>query len=141
MSAATFVDELIEALGADNVIAGKDIGTRRVCDWSGTPGAQPIAILRPRNTAEVSQALAFCHAHGQPVVTQGGLTGLAGGANLRGGEVALSLERMNAIEEIDVVSGTGSQCRRAPCCRRYRKRPMWPVSCSRSTLARAAVAP
>ena len=106
MSSATFVDRLIEALGADNVIAGKDIGTRRVCDWSGTPGAQPIAILRPRNTGEVSRALAFCHAHGQPVVTQGGLTGLAGGANLRGGEVALSLERMNALEEIDVVSGT-----------------------------------
>ena len=39
-------------------------------------------------------------------MTQGGLTGLAGGACLVGGEVALSLERMRGIEQIDSVSAT-----------------------------------
>src|SRR5690606_15601281 len=42
----------------------------------------------------------------QPVVTQGGLTGLAGGAHPDGGEIALSLERMTGIEEADASSGT-----------------------------------
>jgi FAD/FMN-containing dehydrogenase len=101
-----FAYQLIEALGEDMVIAQSELGTRRVRDWSGTPGAEPVAVLRPRTTQDVARAIAFCHAHGQAVVPQGGLTGLAGGANLHGGEVALSLERMTAIEEIDVISGT-----------------------------------
>jgi FAD/FMN-containing dehydrogenase len=48
----------------------------------------------------------ICHAHRQPVVTQGGLTGLTGGACLHGGEIALSLELMHGIVSIDAVSGT-----------------------------------
>ena len=40
------------------------------------------------------------------VVTQGGLTGLAGGAHPQAGEIALSLERMSGIEEIDPASAT-----------------------------------
>jgi len=39
-------------------------------------------------------------------VTQGGLTGLAGGAHPQAGEIALSLERMSGIEEIDPASAT-----------------------------------
>jgi len=100
------VEQLLDALGPDLVTPGVALGTRRHRDWSGMPGAEPVALIRPRSTADVSRALALCHRLGQPVVTQGGLTGLAGGANLQGGEIALSLERMNAIEEVDVVSGT-----------------------------------
>jgi FAD/FMN-containing dehydrogenase len=81
-------------------------GSRQVVDWSGLPGATPRAIIRPRNTDEVAAALRVCHLYHQPVVTQGGLTGLVGGANLRDGDVALSLERMNRIVEIDRTSGT-----------------------------------
>ncbi|MGI4855717.1 MAG: FAD-binding oxidoreductase [Janthinobacterium lividum] len=100
------VAELLAALGPDVVTPASDFGSRRLLDWSGMRGATPIALLRPRSTQQVSEALAVCHALGQSVVTQGGLTGLAGGANAQGGEVALSLERMHAIEEIDTVSGT-----------------------------------
>ena len=39
-------------------------------------------------------------------MTQGGLTGLAGGAHPQAGEIALSLERMSGIEEIDPASAT-----------------------------------
>ncbi|OTP67882.1 FAD-binding oxidoreductase [Caballeronia sordidicola] len=105
-SSGTFGERLVAELGVDLVTLAADLGTRRVRDWSGTPGAEPVALIRPRTTQDVSRALAFCHANRQAIVTQGGLTGLAGGANLLGGEVALSLERMSAIEEIDPVSGT-----------------------------------
>ncbi|SAK76846.1 FAD-binding oxidoreductase [Caballeronia ptereochthonis] len=97
---------LREALGAQVVTLPEEFGERRVEDWSGLPGATPLAIIRPRTTEEVAEALAICSKHRQGVVTQGGLTGLVGGANLLGGEVALSLERMNRIVEIDEVSAT-----------------------------------
>jgi FAD/FMN-containing dehydrogenase len=103
---AAFAQALIARFGAEEVGAVDTFGTRRFRDWSDTDGAIPIALLRPRTVDVLSRMLAFCHAHGQAVVTQGGLSGLAGGANLLGGEVALSLERMQAIEEIDAVSGT-----------------------------------
>ncbi|WP_321858841.1 FAD-binding oxidoreductase [Paraburkholderia tropica] len=97
---------LREALGAAVVSLPADFAGRRHADSSRMPCAEPIALVRPRTTEQVSKALSICHAHHQPVVTQGGLTGLAGGACMLGGEVALSLELMNAIEEIDPVSAT-----------------------------------
>jgi FAD/FMN-containing dehydrogenase len=106
MAASEAVMALREALGAQVVALPDEFGERRVADWSGLPGATPLAIIRPRNTDEVAQALAICSKHRQPIVTQGGLTGLVGGANLLGGEVSLSLERMNRIVEIDDISAT-----------------------------------
>jgi FAD/FMN-containing dehydrogenase len=50
--------------------------------------------------------MALCHQHDQPVVIQGGLTGLAGGATPQSGEIAISLERMNGIEELDATAMT-----------------------------------
>jgi FAD/FMN-containing dehydrogenase len=106
MTASDAINALRNTLGAEIVALPEEFGDKRVVDWSGLPGAMPLALLRPRNTEEVAQALAICTRYRQPVVTQGGLTGLVGGANLRGDEVALSLERMNRIVEIDTVSAT-----------------------------------
>ncbi len=49
----------------------------------------------------VSLAIATCHKARLPFVPQGGLTGLCGGAAPEPGWVAISLERMVGIEEID----------------------------------------
>jgi FAD/FMN-containing dehydrogenase len=106
MQQGDVIEALLAALGADVVTLPEQFGTRQVVDWSGLPGATPRAIIRPRNTEEVAAALSICNQYRQPVVTQGGLTGLVGGANLRDGELALSLERMNHIVEIDRTSGT-----------------------------------
>ncbi|MBM2766309.1 FAD-binding oxidoreductase [Burkholderia anthina] len=103
---AGVIDVLREALGTDVVSLPAEFSGRRHADSSRMPCAEPVALLRPRTTEQVATALRICHEHGQPVVTQGGLSGLAGGACLLGGEVALSLELMNAIEEIDPVSAT-----------------------------------
>ena len=100
------VTALREALGPRIVALPHEFAGRRHADASRMPCAEPIALVRPAATDEVATALRICHAHRQPVVTQGGLTGLAGGACLLGGEVALSLERMRGIEQIDPVSAT-----------------------------------
>ncbi|MCP8937950.1 FAD-binding oxidoreductase [Alsobacter sp. SYSU M60028] len=100
------VQELLATLGPDLVKVGDDIPQRNWADQVGLEPQRPLALLLPRSTDDVSKALAICHRHRQPVVTQGGMTGLAGGAHPGEGEVALSLERMNGIEEVDAASGT-----------------------------------
>lgn len=104
MSQEQFVKDLQQALGAEVVLVGDAVEARYHTDWSGTPPMAPWALVRPRSTEEVSTALRLCHAHRVPVVPQGGLTGLAGGAVPVQGCVALSLERMHAIEDINARS-------------------------------------
>ena len=97
---------LLEALGPTVVQLPDAFEGRKFADWSRTPSAEAAALVRPRGTCEVVQVMTICNAYGQPVVTQGGLSGLAGGACLLGGEIALSLERMQGVEFIDPVSAT-----------------------------------
>ena len=102
----TVIDELIKDLGAGQVMVGSDIPARNSADASGLTPTPPQAVVLPRTTKDVSAALRICHSHGQPIVTQGGLTGLAGGAHPKDGEVAISLERMTGIEEVDLGAAT-----------------------------------
>ena len=92
---------LEEQLGPRGFMLGAQTDERYLVDIKGTRGAMPLAVLRPASTAEVSRALALCHAAGIPVVTQGGRTGLVQSHVPCEGEVVLSMERMNAIETID----------------------------------------
>jgi FAD/FMN-containing dehydrogenase len=66
----------------------------------------PDVILKPSSTAEVSEILKICSAAGQSIVPIGGKSGLANGHHQTDGELGLSLERMNAIEEIDTDNRT-----------------------------------
>jgi FAD/FMN-containing dehydrogenase len=96
--------ELKSFLGDAGVLEGERAAeATRGNHWSrlGAPGA----VLRPSSTAEVSRILALCHAASQAVVPWGGKTGLVEGANADGA-FAVSLERMNRIEEIDPAGGT-----------------------------------
>ena len=98
---ARILDCPANRLGVDVVLTGDAIEARYHTDWSGTPPVQPLALVRPRTTEEVSAALRLCHEHRVAVVPQGGLTGLAGAAVPVEGCVAISMERMNAIEDIN----------------------------------------
>lgn len=98
--------ELRAALGADGLETGSAIGARHGVDQTGIDPMLPLAVAKPRSTAEVAAVLRLCHAAGQPVVPQGGLTGLAGGATPSRGAIALSLERMRGIEELDPAAAT-----------------------------------
>jgi FAD/FMN-containing dehydrogenase len=97
---------LRDALGGDAVRVGEQIGERSMTDWTRHEPTRAAALLLPRTTEQVSQALAICHAAHQPVVPQGGMTGLAGGAIPRATDIALSLERMTGVEEIDPAAAT-----------------------------------
>jgi FAD/FMN-containing dehydrogenase len=92
------LDALNSALGADAVVAGAAAQDLAHGVW-GSLGA-PLAVLRPRSTEQVSAILRLASAAGQAVTAWGGRTGLVDGA-WADGALALSLERMSAIEEID----------------------------------------
>jgi FAD/FMN-containing dehydrogenase len=100
--------QLRDALGDAQVLTGTAISQRHYSDWTGHAPACPAALLLPRTTEQVSAALRICNAAQQPVVPQGGMTGLAGGAIPRPTDIALSLERLRGIEEIDAAAATVS---------------------------------
>src|ERR687893_1415947 len=73
-------------------------------DWARDPAAgTPVAVVRPRDAAEVQQAVRWAAAHGVPVVPRGAGSGLSGGSSAVDGGIVLSLERMRSVE-IDVAT-------------------------------------
>jgi FAD/FMN-containing dehydrogenase len=105
----TTMNALIESIrnivGPTGVLTGEDVAGRSD-SWPPMGGCQALAIIRPANTAEVSEVLKICHQQGQAVVTHGGMTGLVGGTKAGPDEIALSLERMNSMGPVDKVNRT-----------------------------------
>lgn len=101
------IASLRNALGDENVFLDDTLAQRAISYWDNAP-TTARALLKPRTTQQVSEALTICHQYGQPVVTHGGLTGCVAGAVASPDEVIISLERMNAIEEIDPQGGTAT---------------------------------
>lgn len=100
------LEQLRGALGREAVLEGAAALEAR--DAAQTHGLAvnlgvPLAVLRPRSTDEVARVLQMAHAAAQAVVPWGGCTGLVDGASADGA-LALSLERMSAIEDIDEIN-------------------------------------
>lgn len=99
------LDKLEQITGAQGLVVGDDLRARAESSMSIQPH-NAIALVRPKTTEELSGVMALCHEHGQAVVVQGGLTGLVDGGLAGENELAISLERMNAIETVDVAGRT-----------------------------------
>ena len=97
---SALLNQLAEIVGDGGLLFGEALAERLV------PHGHPLAIVRPRTTEEVSKVLKACSDVGQPVIPYGGLTGLVEATASNATEVAISLERMNHIEEIDSASRT-----------------------------------
>jgi glycolate oxidase len=70
-------------------------------DESLEPPHTPEVILYPMSTGEISAVMKLASTYNIPVTPQGSRTGLSGGAHPIYGGIALSLERMTKIVEID----------------------------------------
>jgi len=95
-----FVDALVSIAGTDGILRDGDVQGRSA-GMLRPDTLQANLLVRPKTTAQVAAILKLCNDTRQPVVTQGGLTGLVHGADAAPDELILSLERMNAIEEVD----------------------------------------
>ncbi|CAG4912923.1 FAD-binding oxidoreductase [Paraburkholderia saeva] len=105
---AATLNALREAIGDDAVRTGDAIGERSMTDYTRHAPMRPAALLLPRTTQEVARAMMICNDAHQSVVPQGGMTGLAGGAVPRATDIAIALDRMSGVEDIDVASATMS---------------------------------
>jgi FAD/FMN-containing dehydrogenase len=99
------ITRLKQTLGEGGVLTGDEVSGRGT-GWLSRRNMQAAAIVRPRNTGEVSEVLRVCHHAGQPLVPHGGLTGLVEGTHTGSEEIALSLELMDAIEDLDADGAT-----------------------------------
>jgi len=105
---AGLLESLRAIVGAGHVLAhgAETEGYER--DWRGQYPGRALAVVRPASTAEVSAVVRACAKCGAAIVPQGGNTGLVGGStpDSSGGEVVLSLRRMNRVRRVDPVDDT-----------------------------------
>lgn len=97
--------QLIDRFGKDSVWTGADLDGRGSSYLEAAP-LKAMALLRPGSTQEVAEMLRLCSAANQSVVPQGGLTNLVYSTRTCETDIALSLERMHQVEEIDRLGGT-----------------------------------
>ena len=95
--------QLQSILGSAGWLEGDDVLARPAS--VARPGTlQTRYLARPDSTAQVSAVLKACHAAGQVVVPQGGISGLVRGADTQPDVLVLSTERMRRIEERHGIS-------------------------------------
>lgn len=98
------LDDLRAAVGAEHVLVDADLTRSYENDWTGRFSGRAGCVVRPASTEQVSDVLRVCSSAGVPVVVQGGNTGLVGGGIPAGGEVLLSLTRLDELGEVDVAA-------------------------------------
>ena len=105
MTPDALVASLREIVGEHHCLTDPDLRASYETDWTRRFHGEALAVVRPSSADEVSRVMAACNAAAVGVVPQGGNTGLVGGSVPRGGEVVLSLLRLNKVEDVDRVSG------------------------------------
>lgn len=100
---ADVLDRIRAAVGPAGLLTDDGDMAPYLAEWRGRfKGASP-AVVRPASTEEVAEVVRICRAAQIPLVPQGGNTSLVGGSipYEDGGEIVLSLSRMNKIRHID----------------------------------------
>ncbi|PUB10681.1 FAD-binding oxidoreductase [Yoonia sediminilitoris] len=98
--------QITAAIGEKYVLTGGDTADY-VTDWTGAYSGQPLAVLRPADTAQVAAVLKIANENGTPVVPVSGHTGLTG-ATLGTDALILSLDRLSQITKIDPKGRTAT---------------------------------
>src|SRR3954468_12249756 len=106
-------ETLTAVVGDRHVLTDPDVRAGYERDWTGRWGGAAACVIRPGSVEEVGGVLQACREAGAALVPQGGNSGLVGGGVPRGGEVVLSLARLNAVDEVDrataqVTAGAGA---------------------------------
>ena len=94
----SLIEELKKVLGDQNVLTGTD-KERYSSDWLGQYSFEPLCVVRPASTQEVSKVVRLASTAQINIVPVGGNTGLNGGTH-SDNAISISMERMNNIHEI-----------------------------------------
>jgi glycolate oxidase len=90
-----------EIIGANYVLSDNQSILNYSHDETEDLSYPPEVVLKPVNSEEISKILKYCNSKNIPVTPCGARTGLSGGSLPVFGGVALSVERLNSIIEID----------------------------------------
>ncbi|HEY3186920.1 MAG TPA: FAD-binding oxidoreductase [Solirubrobacteraceae bacterium] len=92
-------------VGDGHALTDPDLRAPYERDWTGRFAGEARVVVRPADAAEVAEVVRLCAGAGAPIVPQGGNTGLVGGSVPRGGEVLLSLRRLDEVGPVDPALG------------------------------------
>eukprot|EP01061_Rhynchopus_euleeides_P001598 TRINITY_DN11144_c0_g1_i1.p1 TRINITY_DN11144_c0_g1~~TRINITY_DN11144_c0_g1_i1.p1 ORF type:complete len:494 (+),score=229.25 TRINITY_DN11144_c0_g1_i1:45-1526(+) len=81
----------------------EDIG-KYTSDWLGKYSGESPCVVRPSTAEQVAEVLGYCNGRNIAVVPQAGNTGLVGGSVPTGGEIVVSVERLNKVLSVDPLS-------------------------------------
>ncbi len=98
-------DDLRDIVGERHCLTDAALRASYETDWTRRFSGSALAVVRPGSAKEVAAILRACTSAGVGVVPQGGNTGLVGGSVPRGGEVVLSLLRLNEVGNVDPDAG------------------------------------
>ncbi|MEO9191573.1 MAG: FAD-binding oxidoreductase [Acetobacteraceae bacterium] len=103
MPETTLIERLRAVVGPRGLLTEPADTAAYVEDWRHLYRGRTQAVIRPANTEEVAAVLGVCAETGTGVVAQGGNTSMVGGATPSddGGEIILSLVRLNRVRGID----------------------------------------
>lgn len=95
---ASLLAAIATVVGASHVLTTAEDRACYATDASiAQPSGEPLAVVLPANTAEVSAVARLAAAAGIPLVTRGAGSGLAGGATPTPGSLILALTRMHQL--------------------------------------------
>jgi FAD/FMN-containing dehydrogenase len=103
--AAALADALRAVVGSANLVADAGAKSPYEHDLTGRFSGTALVVVRPADAAEVAECVRICAARRQPLVAQGGNTGMVGGQVPRPDEVVLSLERLTSVDEVEPLAG------------------------------------
>lgn len=103
-----FLLRLSEIVGEAGLVSDTQQKDDHDTDWLKKWHGRSCAVVRPASTQEVAQVMRLCHETRIPVVTQGGNTGMSGGATPddSGAQLILSTSRLRAIRDVDPLNNT-----------------------------------
>lgn len=102
------LDRLQALVGPAGLVTDAAAQAPYLTDWLGKWTGRATVVVRPSDTAETAAVVRLCSETRTPIVTQGGNTGMSGGAtpDASGAQVVLSTTRMNRVRDIDPVNNT-----------------------------------
>jgi len=103
-----FIERLTDVVGETGVLIDPTDMAPYLVDERQHYHGNALAVVRPSATEQVSSIVRLCVEAGVAIVPQGGNTSLCGAATPfeHGGEIVLSLNRMNRVREIDPINYT-----------------------------------
>ena len=102
------LNRLHALVGPAGLVTDPDAQAPYLTDWLAKRTGRTTVVVRPASPAETAAVVRLCSETRTPIVTQGGNTGMSGGAtpDASGAQVVLSTTRMNRVRAVDPVNNT-----------------------------------